>query len=161
MMISALLPDDGAPPSPGDEATCPRHLQPETWDFYRQVMQVLNRSGLPYLVGGAYAFERYTGIERHTKDFDIFSRRQDAERILATLEEELGCRSEVTFPHWLGKAYNRATGDYIDVIYSSGSGIAVVDDDWFTHAVRAEVLGIPALLCPAEEIVWSKGFIME
>jgi hypothetical protein len=139
----------------------PAHLAAETWDFYRAVMTTLNASGLPYLVGGAYAFERYTGIERHTKDFDIFSRRADAEPILEVLRSALGCRVEMTFPHWLGKAYNPGTGDFIDVIYSSGSGIAVVDEEWFENAKAAEVLGIPARLCPAEEIIWSKAFIME
>src|SRR5687767_8895715 len=104
-------------------------------------MTTLNASGLRYLVGGAYAFERYTGIERHTKDFDIFSRRADAEAILEVLESALGSRTEMTFPHWLGKAYNPGTGDFIDVIYSSGSGIAVVDEDWFAHSRPAEVLG--------------------
>ena len=139
----------------------PAHLEPETWAFYREVMTTLNASGIPYLVGGAYAFERYTGIERHTKDFDIFCRREDAVGILEVLKSALGCRTEMTFPHWLGKAYNTATGDFIDVIYSSGSGIAVVDEEWFENAKPAEVLGIPARLCPAEEIIWSKAFIME
>jgi hypothetical protein len=139
----------------------PAHLEPETWRFYREAMTALNAAGAPYLVGGAYAFERYTGIERHTKDFDIFCRREDAEGILGVLRDVVGCRTELTFPHWLGKAYNPGTGDFVDVIFSSGSGIAVVDEDWFAHKVEAEVLGIPAPLCPAEEIVWSKAFIME
>jgi hypothetical protein len=139
----------------------PEHLLPETWDFYREVMTTLNASGIPYLVGGAYAFERYTGIERHTKDFDVFCLRPDTDAILDLLKTTLGCRTEVPFPHWLGKAYNPATGDFIDVIYSSGSGIAVVDDEWFANGKPAEVLGIPATLCPAEEIIWSKAFIME
>jgi hypothetical protein len=142
-------------------AACPAHLEPETWRFYREAMTALNAAGAPYLVGGAYAFERYTGIERHTKDFDIFCRREDAEGILEVLQSRVGCRTEMTFPHWLGKAYNAATGDFLDVIYSSGSGIAVVDDEWFTHSKPAEVLGIPAVLCPAEEMIWSKAFIME
>ena len=142
-------------------AVCPAHLAPETWHFYREAMTALNASGAPYLVGGAYAFERYTGIERHTKDFDIFCRREDAEGILELLGSVLGCRTEVTFPHWLGKAYNPGTGDFLDVIYSSGSGIAVVDEEWFAHAEAASVLGIPARLCPAEEMIWSKAFIME
>ena len=144
-----------------DNGGRPEHLAPETWDFYRAVMATLNASGLPYLVGGAYAFERYTGIERHTKDFDIFSRREDAGPILEVLKSALGSRIELTFPHWLGKAYNPATGDFIDVIYSSGSGIAVVDEEWFAHSRPAEVLGVPARLCPAEEMIWSKAFIME
>ncbi|HET7745730.1 MAG TPA: hypothetical protein VFM29_00420, partial [Vicinamibacteria bacterium] len=104
--------------------------------------------------------ERYTGIARHTKDFDIFVRERDCARALKTLEL-IGCTSDVTFTHWLGKAYNSRTGDFIDVIFSSGSGIAVVDDAWFRHSIQSRVLGIPARLCPAEEIIWSKAFIME
>jgi hypothetical protein len=147
----------GVPPPDG----CPVHLEPETWRFYRDAMAALNAAGTDYLVGGAYAFERYTGIERHTKDFDIFCRREDAAAILAVLRDALGCRTELTFPHWLGKAYNVATGDFVDVIYSSGSGIAVVDEEWFAHKVASDVLSIPTSLCPAEEMIWSKAFIME
>ena len=141
-------------------ATCPAHLDPGTWNFYREVLRTLNDAHLDYLVGGAYAFERYTGVARHTKDFDVFARKRDVPAILERLGA-MGCRTEMTFPHWLGKAYNPGTGDFVDVIFSSGSGIAVVDEDWFTHKVAAEVLGVPAFLCPAEEIIWSKAFIME
>jgi hypothetical protein len=143
-----------------DDAVRPEHLEPGTFAFYRACMTALNDAGAEYLVGGAYAFARYTGIERHTKDFDIFCRQQDVEPILAVLER-LGCQPERTFPHWLAKAYNPGTADFIDVIYSSGSGIAVVDDEWFENSVGETVLGIPVRLCPAEEIIWSKGFIME
>jgi hypothetical protein len=143
-----------------DDAARPEHLEPATFAFYRACMPALNEAKCDYLVGGAYAFARYTGIERHTKDFDIFCREKDVDSILAVLER-LGCETEKTFPHWLAKAYNPGTADFIDVIYSSGSGIAVVDDEWFTHSVPETVLGIPVRLCPAEEIIWSKAFIME
>jgi hypothetical protein len=141
-------------------ATCPAHLDPGTWNFYRDAIATLNAEALPCLVGGAYAFERYTGIERHTKDFDVFCRKADAPAVLERLAR-MGCRTEMTFPHWLGKAFHPRTGDFVDVIFSSGSGIAVVDDAWFAHAVPAEVLGVPVRLCPAEEMIWSKAFIME
>ena len=146
-------------PDPASAAR-PEHLDPATFAFYRACMLALGEAKCDYLVGGAYAFARYTGIERHTKDFDIFCRQRDVDPILAVLER-LGCQTEKTFPHWLGKAYNPGTADFIDVIYSSGSGIAVVDDEWFTHSVPETVLGVPVRLCPAEEIIWSKGFIME
>jgi hypothetical protein len=142
------------------DAARPEHLDPATFAFYRACMEALNQAESDYLVGGAYAFARYTGIERHTKDFDIFCRQQDVDSILSVLEG-LGCQTEKTFPHWLAKAYNPGTADFIDVIYSSGSGIAVVDEEWFTHSVPETVLGVPVRLCPAEEIIWSKGFIME
>ena len=138
----------------------PEHLDPATFAFYRGCMKALNEARCEYLVGGAYAFARYTAIERHTKDFDIFCRQRDVDPILSVLER-LGCQTDRAFPHWLAKAYNPGTADFIDVIYSSGSGIAVVDDEWFTHSVPETVLGIPVRLCPAEEIIWSKGFIME
>jgi hypothetical protein len=144
----------------GTMEAAPAHLAIETAEFYRSAMRALAAAGAPYLVGGAYAFARYTGIERHTKDFDIFCRAGDAPAVMDVLER-MGCRTELTFPHWLGKAYAPELGDFVDIIYSSGSGIAVVDDDWFTHSVEAEVLGVKARLCPAEEMIWSKAFIME
>ncbi|HUG51956.1 MAG TPA: hypothetical protein VMR21_00070 [Vicinamibacteria bacterium] len=142
------------------DAKCGQMLDPATAAFYQSCMRALNTAGAEYLVGGAYAFSRYTGIERHTKDFDVFCRMTDVETILAILDR-LGCRTETTHPHWLAKAYNEPTGDFVDVIYSSGSGIAVVDDEWFAHSVRDEVLGVPVRLCPAEEMIWSKAFVME
>jgi hypothetical protein len=51
------------------------HLDPRARAFYVHTLATLNASGVPYLVGGAYAFARYTGIERHTKDLDLFVRR--------------------------------------------------------------------------------------
>src|SRR5258708_32777182 len=150
---------DHPAPDPSHAAR-PEHLDPATFAFYRACMNAVNEAKCAYLVGGAYAFARYTGIERHTKDFDIFCRQRDVDSILSVLER-LGGQTEKTFPHWLAKAYNPGTADFIDVIYSSGSGIAVVDDEWFTHSVPETVLGIPVRLCPAEEIIWSKGFIME
>jgi hypothetical protein len=126
--------------------------------FYRCVLRLLDDAGLPFLVGGAYAFERYTGIARHTKDLDIFVHPRDFERTLAVLREA-GYATDVPFPHWLGKA--RAGDEVVDVIFSSGNGVATVDDRWLAHGVADDVLGVPTRLCPPEEMIWSKAFIME
>lgn len=133
-------------------------LDPDTRAFYCRTIERLNDAGVPYLVGGAYALGHYTGIERHTKDFDVFVHRRDLERALDVLGET-GCRTELTFPHWLGKAH--CEGDFVDVIFSSGNAIAEVDDEWFEYAIDGDVLGLPVRLCPVEEIIWSKAFIME
>jgi hypothetical protein len=132
--------------------------EPAEADFYRHSMAVLREASVPFLVGGAYAYARYTGVIRHTKDFDVFLRREDLERALAALKKA-GYSTELTFPHWLGKAYKGE--DFVDLIYSSGNGIARVDERWFEHAVDEKVLGVPAKLAPVEEILWSKSFIME
>lgn len=126
--------------------------------FYRDVLVVLNEGGVPFLVGGAYAYARYTGIKRPTKDFDIFIRPQDVERSLDLLGGA-GFTAEATFPHWLAKAGRGL--NFVDIIFSSGNGIARVDDGWFSHGVPGEVFAMPVLLCPAEEMLWSKSFVME
>ena len=133
-------------------------IPPETLAFYRRAVDTLLEAGMPFLVGGSYAFERYTGISRHSKDFDIFARESDTERILDVLAR-IGCRPERTFPHWLAKAY--LGDDYVDVIYGGGSGIAMVDEEWFEHSVEGVVLGARVRLIPAEEMIWSKAFVME
>jgi hypothetical protein len=133
-------------------------LAPATLDFYRRSMSLLREAEVPYLVGGAYAFARYTKIVRHTKDFDVFVHPRDARRALDAFARA-GYTVDLKFPHWLGKAFQGE--DFVDVIYSSGNGVARVDDRWFKNAVEDEVLGIPVQLIPAEEMIWSKSFIME
>jgi hypothetical protein len=134
------------------------HVHEDAERFYRDALGRLMEAKVPFLVGGAYAFQCYTGIARNTKDIDIFVHRRDAPRVLALLADA-GYRTEMTFPHWLGKAFGG--GDVLDVIFSSGNGLAEVDEAWFEHAVDGEVLGLPVKLSPVEEMIWSKAFIME
>ena len=49
----------------------------------------------------------------------------------------------------------------MDVIFSSGNGMARVDDLWFDHAPKADVLGMIVRMSPVEEMIWSKAFIQE
>src|SRR5581483_11242037 len=89
-------------------------LAPATRDFYHLALRALDAANVPFMVGGAYAFERYTGIERHTKDLDVFVRPPDARGALDALAEA-GYHVELTYPHWLGKAF--CSGDFVDVIF--------------------------------------------
>jgi hypothetical protein len=122
------------------------------------MLRALMDSGLPFLVGGAYGFYALTGIARFTKDFDVFVHPGDRDSILRALADR-GYRVEVAFPHWLAKA---SDGDVVlDIIWGAGNGVAAIDDGWFAHAVPGEALGLSVGLCPAEETIWSKAFIME
>ena len=126
--------------------------------FYQDALSRLDAGKLDYLVGGAYAFARYTGIERHTKDFDIFIRRSDFDRA-AKILEDAGYETELTYSHWLGKAFHG--DDFVDLIFGAGNGVAEVDDLWFERSVPARVIDMDVRLIPAEEMIWSKGLIME
>jgi hypothetical protein len=127
--------------------------------FYGRVMTALEDARVPYLVGGGFAFSYYTGIERYTKDLDLFVRPADAENTLEVLRQA-GHRAEMIAPHWLGKVFTD-DDSFIDIIFSSGNGVAVVDDEWFDYAEEAEVLGQLVKLSPVEEMIWSKAFVLE
>ncbi len=123
-----------------------------------RAIEVLQNEGVPFVVGGAYAYCTYTGIYRDTKDLDLFPRKRDALRALEVLKKD-GWRTERHDETWIYKAFK---GEYfVDFIFSSGNGVATVDDEWFDNAKTANVMGHECLVAPAEEIIWSKGFVLE
>src|SRR5688572_7229603 len=110
-------------------------LSEETCRFYRHAIDILNTAQVPFLVGGAYAFANYTGIVRHTKDFDLFLRPAHVQWALQAFNRS-GYRSEIVFSHWLGKVYH---GDvFVDLIFCSGNSVCPVDETWFAQAVEGE-----------------------
>jgi hypothetical protein len=138
----------------------PTHSLVETpsREFYRETMEFLAKANVPFLVGGAFAFVHQAGIDRFTKDLDIFVRPSDVQRLLRA-SADAGFEADLFFSHWLAKI--RAPSGFVDVIFSSGNGIAVVDDQWFEHASEREVLGVKVMVAPPEESLWSKAFVME
>ena len=110
------------------------------------------------MVGGAYALKTHTGIWRDTKDLDLFLRKDQVQRALDVLARA-GYRTEMTDEIWLAKAYSGPW--FVDLIFSSGNGIATVDEQWRSRATLGTVLGVEALVVPAEEMIWQKAFIQE
>jgi hypothetical protein len=146
---------------PGGETTAlthPLELDAAARKFYQDGLLALLNARVPFLVGGAYALERHTGIVRHTKDFDIFVRPKHVHRALRVLSRA-GFQTDLPFPHWIGKAFH---GEYfIDVIFNSGNGLCPVDDEWFEYSLENMVLNVPVKICPVEETIWQKAFILE
>lgn len=126
--------------------------------FYGELLRLLHDARLPVLVGGSYAFSQLTGIERQTKDLDLFIRRADWPR-LAALAQAAGWRADLLYPHWLGKVHHAP--HFADTVFCSGNGLSPVDDEWFVHAHSAELFGQRVQVVPAEENLWTKAFIME
>ncbi len=135
-----------------------QQLDPATANFYKRTLKVLLDAHIPFLVGGAYAFEHYTGIVRHTKDLDVLVVPRDAQHTLDVLSQA-GYETEMTYPQWLGKAFQG--DDFVDVIFRSSNELAEVGQGWFEHAVDKVMHGLPVKLCPPEELLWTKVFIME
>jgi hypothetical protein len=139
-------------------ARAPHAIDQPASTFYVDALTVLEQAGVPSLIGGAFAYVCYTRVWRDTKDLDLFVKPEDCQRVLA-LFDDAGYRTELPFPHWLGKVYS--DDRFIDVIFSSGNGLARVDDLWFVHGVDVEIFGLRLKLCPPEEMIWSKAFVQE
>ena len=135
-----------------------RGCSQEELDARAAALRALAGSHVPFLVAGAYALFEYTGVFRDTKDLDLFMRERelpDAFRVL----EGAGFRTELTDPAWIGKAW---CGEwFVDLIFSSGNGLAVVDDLWFSKARPGRVMDVEVMLAPPEEMIWSKSFVLE
>ena len=104
---------------------------------------------------------RFRRLHRHHAPHQgprFFLRPVDVERTLEHFRNE-GFETKRTYPHWLAKV--RCGEDYLDLIYRAGNGLCEIDDSWFERAHEDEVLGCKTLICPPEELIWTKSFIME
>jgi len=123
--------------------------------FFFQVLGILNRRFVPFLMGGGFAFEFYTHLGRSMKDMDILVRRADLEQVFEVLEQA-GFKTELTFSHWLGKVYYEDF--FVDIIFSSGNGLCEVDDLWFKHAAPWSSFRLPGKILPAGRNDLDEGF---
>ena len=131
---------------------------PQAGAFYGDVLRLLTDCGAPFLVGGALALTFHTGLNRPTKDLDLFVRQGDWPLIEQALRGA-GHETDLTYPYWLGKV--RSEQGIVDLIFNSGNGLCVVDDSWFERAGDAELFGRQVRVVSAEESIWTKAFVME
>jgi hypothetical protein len=124
--------------------------------FYKEALELLAESEANFMVGGAFAVFKYSGIFRDTKDLDIFCKSNEYPKILKYFSGK-GFRTELTDVRWLAKVFK--DDFYIDIIFDSSNSICKIDDSWFQFAVKTEVEGINTLLIPPEELIWSKIYI--
>jgi Icc-related predicted phosphoesterase len=127
--------------------------------FHGGVLRALRAAGVPHLVGGGVALGRVADVARPPRDLDLLLRKRDLDAARAALGAA-GFRTELTAPHWLAKAFGPGAR-FVDLIFDSGNGACPVDDAWFERATPGELFGVPVLLCPIEELLWTKSFVME
>jgi hypothetical protein len=98
----------------------------------------------------------YTGIDRPTKDLDIFCRGSDFPKILTCLKKA-GYETEVTDERWLGKV--RRGDIFMDVIFNSAIAVMPVNDAWFEGSHETVVFKTKVQVLPPTELIWSKVFV--
>lgn len=129
---------------------------PDAEGCYRDALQALLDAHLPFVVGGAFAIRRHTGIWRSTKDLDFFIPPQYVPEALRRLRA-IGFDTWIHDPVWLAKA---SRDDYfVDLITGVGNASLIVDQSWIDSGVPETVLGIPCKVLGAEECLVSKTFV--
>ncbi len=124
--------------------------------FYKEALDILKENQRPFMLGGAFAIACHTGLQRDTKDMDVFCKAEDYPGFLRDFEEK-GFVTEITDSRWLAKVFE---GDYfIDIIFNSPNNICHVDDSWLTHAVLADVMGRQVKFVAPEELIWCKTYV--
>jgi hypothetical protein len=140
----------GSPPPLSD-------LAPADADsFYADSLRILAESQIPCLVAGTFAINCYTGINRATKDLDIFCKAGDFPRILLRFKEQ-GFETEIEDERWIAKV--RQADSFFDVIFGSAIAVVTVTDHWFQESHPAELYGVTVQLTPPTEMIWSKALL--
>src|SRR5262245_27530930 len=128
-------------------------------ELHRSALVALRRARCRFLVGGAYALARHTGLRsRPVKDLDLVVERSDVPVVREVLEDA-GWSTALAYTHWLAKATRG--GELVDIIFPSGNGAVHVDDGWFAHARAGRLFDVPVAYCPPEEEIWMRSYVME
>ena len=129
---------------------------PEEISTYVRWLNLVNSTGVPYAIGGAYAVHAHTGIWRNTKDLDLFLRPVDIQPILRIMIDA-GFETEVTNPAWLAKIRHRPYS--MDLIFCLSNGGRVVDESFLSRRRRHLIQKIETHVMAVEELIATKAFI--
>ena len=137
-------------------SSVPPMFPPEQRALFCEVLQQMNRAGVPYVVSGAFALQKHTAIWRNTKDLDLFLPPQAVPDALRHLQEQ-GFETEIRDPVWLAKAHR--DGYFVDLITGMSNAVITVDQSWIDRSLEAVVLGVPTRVLAPEELIASKLFV--
>ncbi len=134
----------------------PINIPEEQQALFHEILELLEKKGISFVVAGAFALREHTGIYRDTKDLDLFLTPPNAALALRYLREK-GFECEVCDPVWLYKAHRN--GFFVNLITGMSNATIVVNDSWIERAKPALVQGVPTRVLAAEELVASKIFV--
>lgn len=136
----------------------PTRMEPAAEAFYAEALRELAGSGIPFLVAGTFAVNEYTGLNRPTKDLDIFCKASAFPKILAHFKER-GYDTDVGDERWIAFV---SKGAYkFDIIFNSTTAVMPITDQWFAHAHEARIYGSAVRLVAPTELVYSKVFVQD
>lgn len=121
------------------------------FETFYDATQAIEHSRVRYVVGGGIAVWAY-GRQRETKDIDVFVKKPDADKILATLRS-IGFRTEHSDERWLYKGFR---GDaMVDVIFENTIGKAT-DDLMIDNSRFVDISGHSFKIMSPEDLIYIK-----
>ena len=130
----------------------------EAEKFYVEVLELFKKTDFQFLMGGTYAVKHYTGIDRPTKDLDIFCKAGDYPKILKFFSDQkynVGVEDD----RWLARIYKDEF--FVDIIFGSIPGMWPITDEWMEKAQKGKILGFDVKITPPEELIVSKAYRMK
>ena len=128
---------------------------------FRQALEALNNSNIPFVIGGAFSIFHYSGMWRNTNDLDIYMERSylpSAVRVLT----EAGFRDYGEMAagdnEWIHHAVKYDT--LVDIIWQPPNHMVPVDESIYARGPHGTFLDVPVRFLPADELVWTKLFTM-
>jgi hypothetical protein len=139
------------------------NLIPESeWVIYKEVLLLAMERNIPFALGGGFAYSYYVQAWRDTKDIDLYILPEHREPMLQVLTETGFYDYFEKLPYdrrWIYRGYRE--GLITDVIWAMANQRTQVTRDWLTRGPQVEVRGIALPVIPAEELVWSKLYVLQ
>lgn len=127
-------------------------------EFCEQTLSLLSGQDVPFLVGGAYALQHFTGVFRETKDLDLFCRASDYPKLLRVLEEN-GYDVDIPDSRWIARSAK--DGYFADIIFNSVNGSTPISDSWFVDAPEIVICGVPVSCLKSEDLLFLNLYIQD
>ncbi|HOL73165.1 MAG TPA: hypothetical protein PLP04_17610 [Bryobacteraceae bacterium] len=137
-------------------------IPPEQWSVYSRVIQTARREGVPFAIGGAFAFGAYTGLWHNTKDLDLYVLPRDRDAMIGVLVRNGLSDYYSRLPYdrrWIYRGV--ANGTIVDVIWSMANQRAQVDETWIAGGREVTLNGESVRAIPAEELIWAKMYVLQ
>ncbi|MGH9766446.1 MAG: nucleotidyltransferase [Blastocatellia bacterium] len=131
-------------------------------EIYRLVISEAHAAGLRFAIGGGFAVNAYTGLQRNTKDLDIYVMPSEREAMIEILARAGMSDYYEQLPYdrkWIYRGYT--DGVIVDVIWAMANQAAEVDEVWLTRGPEVEILGQRPRLLPPEELIWTKLYVLQ
>ncbi|MGE0127379.1 MAG: nucleotidyltransferase [Blastocatellales bacterium] len=131
-------------------------------EIYREVISETRKRNLPFAIGGGFAINAYTGLQRNTKDLDIYVMPSDCEAMKEILTDVGMSDYSERLPYdpkWIYRGYYN--GVIVDVIWAMANQVTSVDERWLTRGPIIEIENHRLRLLPPEELLWTKLYVIQ